>query len=194
MLAFVFCGTQLGMGVIRKETKEIGGVVYTTETYTWSEGVDIYAQVGSALPDAVLSLIMLPLSSALEKQRKRASVSGEAGEDGEALDVDPGIAGSIQDLLIMIESPNIMAKVAGEVMRASADIPGGLAALMKRVLFKTTANPIQLASAGDGHQAMKGGEANLAAHIDTHFSGGHRGIMDSIGVCVWVLRENFAGP
>ena len=186
------------MGITRKESTTIGGVVYTTETYTWSEGADIYAQLAAALPDKILALIMLPVSESLKKKRKARAEAPPPG-DGEEADespeaLDASIGASILDLVHTLETPGVLAKVIGETMKSAADIPGGIADFIKGVLFKTSANPIRIAPAGGGHKEMVGGEGMLVPHIDNHFSGGMNGMRESLAVAVWVLRTNFVEP
>lgn len=162
------------MGVVKKAQTVIEGVTYTTETFPASEAFDLYAEVSAVIPEEVMTLIMLPVSQAVQKKRK-----GEL-EDGE--NIDAAINVSMQDLVVTLETPGIMAKIIKTVLQEAADVPGGISRLMKKVLRRTHGQPLRVA----GFE----GAGSVVTHFDTHFGADVAGMKEALAVCVWVLRLN----
>lgn len=175
------------MGTVRTESTEIEGITYTTETFVASEAFDLYAELSTVIPEEVMKLIMLPVSQTIRKKRL-----GELKDDDPDIDSKIGVA--LEDLIVTLETPGILAKIMSTVMRQAADHPGGLSSLMKRVLRQTKAKPIRLAPAGGGHKEMKGGEGNVAQMFDSHFDSGLMGMKEAITVCIWVVRQSLGKP
>ena len=166
------------MGVVRTESTEIDGITYTTKTFAFSDAANLYAELSNVIPQEVISLIIIPVSGAIEKQRKGKLKDGDS--------VDLAINVSMQDLATTLESPQILARIIKTVMREASDIPGGISSLMKTILRQTTANPIRI---GD-FEGAGGKMGDLVTHIDTHFGGDIDSIQEAVKVCVWVLRLN----
>ena len=162
------------MGVVKQASTVINGVTYTTETFPASEAFDLYAEVSNVIPEEVMTLIMLPVSQAVQKKRK-----------GEIENIDDAINVSMSDLITTLETPGILAKITKTVMREAADVPGGLASMMKRILKKTHGQPLNVA----GFE----GAGSVVQHFDTHFGSDLAGMRDAVAVCVWVLRLNLGG-
>lgn len=170
------------MGVTtRPVSTVIDGVTYTTHRFDAFRAFNLYAEVGAAIPEEVMAFLMLPVSRAFEVARSE----GQSATDAVA---DSSLA-VVADMLVALEDPEILGKLSKTFLRDAASIPGGIAALMQRVLAQTTASPIRIAEGMQGES-----DGPIAQHFATHFGSDLMGMKSALHVCAWVLRVNLGKP
>lgn len=168
------------MGVVRNETFIHNNITYQCKTFPASEAYNLYADIGSVVPEKVLKLIMLPVSGLIEQKRKGKLEQGES--------IDKAIGVNMEGMVAMLETPGVIATIGKEIFREAADYPGGIAALMKKVLRQTTATPLRTGLKGGGDQI-----GDLQTNFDMHFDTSITGLFEALRICVWVVRVNLGG-
>lgn len=172
----------------KKYTKAWGRRTYTTTKFPADQAINLYAQVAPLLGPKLMSLIMVPVASAIEALR--TAKPGE-GDDPPEIDLS-GLAVSVMEVMVSLEEPQVLGPLVSDFLERAADLPkerGGLAGLLKYVFHYTTCYPITIAEGMEGGDQSKGGES-IVTHYNTHFGPSMQSVREQIEVAIWILRLN----